>query len=246
MTHSQAEKTKLCWLCEKNEATEPYVRGKQTRMVCATCLENNRARDALEDRLIYIINLEHDEQYDAALACLDEIMEANRHRDHDLWLARSIAMHRSAILFNAGRYVEVEESCEAWAQLGFRDVLDRWMHAAELARTLDALGRPREALAVVGDALGHQEPKYIEAAMLLLIPLVELSKKLGQPVDPKWRGLTEAWAKHHRIDMPVGDSLEKTILELEETILELDKIRRAKQPGLDDEGDEDEAEGDEP
>ncbi|UQA61682.1 hypothetical protein [Polyangium aurulentum] len=235
MTHSPAEEPKLCWLCGKNEATEPYALSKQTEMICATCLERRRARDALEDRLIYITNLEYDRRYDAALACLDEILEANRHRDHDLWLARSIAMLRSSILFNAGRYAEAEKACEAWAQLGFRNIHDRWMHAFEKAQTLNALGRPREALAVVEDGLGHQDPRYIEAAMLLLTPLVRLSKKLGQPVDPKWRGLAEAWARHHEIDMPVGDSLEKTILELQ-------KIYRARKPEFaNDEGAEDEA-----
>jgi tetratricopeptide (TPR) repeat protein len=209
-------------------------------MVCVTCRENNRARDALEDRLIYFTDLELDGQYDAALACLDEILEANRHHDHDLWLARSIAMHRSAILFEAGRYADGEKACEAWAQLGFRDVHDRWMHAAEKARTLDALGRPREALAAVEDALGHQETKYIPSAMLLLIPLVELSKKLGQPVDPKWRDLAEAWARYYKIDMPVGDSLEKTILKI-------NKIRRARDPELAAiDAEEDEPEGGEP
>jgi len=239
MTHSPAEEPKLCWLCEKNEATEPYVRGKQTRMVCATCLENNRARDALEDRLIYITNLEHDGQYDAALACLDEILEANRHRDHDLWLARSIAMHRSAILFEAGRHAEAEKACEAWAQLGFRDVHDRWMHAAEVARTLDALGRPREALAVIEDALGHRDPKYLTAAMLLLVPVVELSEKLGQPVDPKWRSLAEAVAKRYRAELPAADSLGKAILEL-------DEITRTRKPKFPDEWKKDEAEGGDP
>jgi tetratricopeptide (TPR) repeat protein len=243
MDHSRNEDPRRCWLCEKNEATEPYVRGKQTRMVCATCREKNRARDALEDRLIDIVNLEHDEQYDAALAILDEILEANRHRDHDLWLARSIAMHRSAILFEAGRYAEAEKACEAWAQLGFQDVWRRWMHGFEKARTLDALGRPGEALAALEDALSYQEPREIPSAGYMLVALVELSEKLGQPVDPKWQSLTEAWAKHHGIDMPVDDSLEKTILDLDKTI-------RAKQPGFADEGEEedeeDEPAGDEP
>jgi tetratricopeptide (TPR) repeat protein len=193
-------------------------------------------QNALEDRFIHITDLAFNEEYDEALAILDEILEANRHRDHDLWLARSIAMSRSAILFEAGRYVEAEKACEAWAQLGFRDVHDRWMHAAEKARTLHALGRPREALAAVEDGLGHQEPKYIPSAMLLLIPLVKLSKKLGQPVDPKWRSLAEAWAKYYKIGVPVGISLE-------ETILELNKIHRARDPELvaiDAEEDEDE------
>jgi len=240
MAHSSNEKPRLCWLCEKNEATEPYVRGKQTGMVCATCLENNRARDALEDRLRYIGDLETSRRYDEALACLDEILAANRHRDHDLWLARSIAMHRAYILFDAGRYAEAEKACEAWAQLGFQDVWRRWMHGFHEAKILDALGRPREALAALEDALSYQEPREIPSAHYMLVSLVELSEKLGQPVDPKWRGLAEALAKHHGVEMPVDASLGKAILELDKTI-------RAKQPGFADDGEEeDEAAGDDP
>jgi tetratricopeptide (TPR) repeat protein len=194
-------------------------------MVCATCLEKNRARDALEDRLIYITDLECDGQYDAALACLDEILEANGPYDHDLWLARSIAMHRSGTLFSAGRYAEAEKACEAWAQLGFQDVWRRWMHGFRKAETLDALGRPREALEALEDALSHQEPREIPSAGHMLVAVAELSEKLGQPVDPKWRSLTEAWAKHHGVEMPVDDSLGKAIVEV-------NKIIRARDPEL--------------
>jgi len=229
-----------CGFCKERPATERYTRAGRTEMVCATCLDRLAVQDALEDRLRHIYDdLASRERYDEALACLDEILEANRHRDHDLWLARSIAMHRSGILFRAGRYAEAEKACEAWAQLGFQDVWRRWMHGFETARTLDALGRPREALAALENALSHQEPREIPSAGYMLAALAELSEKLGQPVDPKWRGLVEAWAKHHGVEMPVDDSLGKAILEL-------DKVIRPQQPGLEDDDEEDEPEGGEP
>lgn len=233
MTRSPNEKPQMCPSCRKNKATEKYARAGRTEMVCAACLDRLEARDALDDRLRHIVDLELNEHYDDALACLDEILEANRHRDHDLWLARSVAMHRSAILFRAGRYAEAEKECEAWAQLGFQDVWRRWMHGFQAAQTLDALGWPREALAALEDALSYQEPREIPSAGYMLVAVVELSEKLGQPVDPKWRSLVEAWAKCYGVDMPPADSLGKAILEL-------DEITREMQPKRPDEWKKDE------
>ena len=230
----------LCTFCQKKVATETYTRAGQVRKVCGTCLDRLEVQDAYEYRSRDIDNeLVTNERYDEALACLDAFLETNRHRDHDKWVARSIARDRAAILFEAGRYAEAEEACEDWAQLGFRDVHDRWMHGFEKAQTLDALGRPREALAALEDALGYRDPKYLPSARLLLRALVEISEKLGQPVDPKWRSLAEAVAKRYRTELPVADSLGKAILEL-------DEITRTRKPKFPDEWKEDEDEADEP
>jgi hypothetical protein len=143
------------------------------------------------------------------------------------------------ILFFAGRYAEAEQACEAWAELGFTDVGDRWLHGSVTAETLDELGRSREGLAVLEDALSHRDPKYVPAAGGYLKTLAEISEKLGQPVDPKWRGLAEAVAKRYGVDMPVDDSLGKAILKL-------DEITRTRQPKFPDEWKKDEPAGDEP
>src|SRR4051812_45842887 len=96
----------LCTLCGKNPATETYILSGDAEAVCAACLERRQVRDALEDQTLHITALERRKQYDEALACLDAILEANRHRDHDGWLARSVAHDRALILFEAGRYAE--------------------------------------------------------------------------------------------------------------------------------------------
>jgi tetratricopeptide (TPR) repeat protein len=226
----------ICWFCKERAATEKYLRAGSTKLVCAICLDRLEVQDALEDRLLHIIDLERNEQYDDALACLDAIWEANRHRDHDKWLARSIAMHRGSLLFDAGRYAEAEKAYEAWAQLGFQDVWRRWMHAFRTAQILDALGRTREALAFLDDALSYRDRRFIPDASHMLVLLVELSEKLGHPVDPKWGSLAKAVAKRYGIDMPVEDSLEKSILKLAE-------ITRTMQPKFPDEWETDEPEG---
>ncbi len=204
-------------------------------MVCATCLDRLEVQEAFEHKCSDIFDdLVMNEQYDEAIACLDEFLEANRHRDHDKWLARCIANTRSLILFDAGRYAEAERACEAWAELGFSDVGERWEHGFEAARTLDALGRPREGLAVLGDALSYRDPKYVLGAWRHLEALAELSEKLGQPVDPKWRSLAQASGEWYGAEMPKHESLGKAILELAEAIRTKQRMRRGKGEGSED------------
>jgi tetratricopeptide (TPR) repeat protein len=208
----------LCTLCGKKPATEKYMLSGHAEMVCAACLERRQVRDALEDKLLHILALERRKQYDEALACLDTILEANRDRDHDGWLARSIAHDRAVILFEAGRYAEALQAYDAWAELGFEDVSQRWMHADGTARTLEAFGRDREAVAALEDALGYEDPKYLPSVLGVLTELVRFSEKLALPVDPKWLRIAEAVAKRYGVDMPVHDSPGQAILTLAETV----------------------------
>ena len=213
----------LCTLCGKSPATENYMLSGHAETVCAACLERQQVRDALEDQAPRIAALEHRKQYDEALACLDTILEANRSRDHDGWLARSVGHDRAVTLFEAGRYSEAEQAYRAWAQLGFEDVSQRWMHADGTARTLEALGRDREAVAVLEEALGHEDPKYLPSVIWVLTGLVRLSEKIGQAVDSKWLKIAQAVAECYGVDMPIHDSPGQAILALQEAI-------RGKQP----------------
>jgi tetratricopeptide (TPR) repeat protein len=200
-------------------------------MLCATCLDRMEVQAAIEEGFLHIHDLEDSERYDEALACLDEILKANRHRDHEQWLARRTAMLRAYILFDAGRYAEVEQAREAWVGFGIADAGERWMYGSLTARTLDALGRPREGLAVLEDALSHRDPKDVPGAWGYLSDLAELSEKIGQPVDPKWRDLAEETAAWHGVEVPKHKELGKAILELAEAI-------GGKEEPDDDDGDE--------
>jgi tetratricopeptide (TPR) repeat protein len=199
-------------------------------MLCTICFDRLTMETAFNDAMSHFHDLRRNEQYDEALACLDELLEANRHRDPEKWLARNIAMHRANILLDAGRHAEAEQACQAWAELGFDKIWGRWYHGSVMAETLDALGRTREGLAALEDALSYSDPKDVPSAWLYLRDLAELSEKLGQPVDPKWRGLAEETAAWHGVEMPKHESLGKAILELAEAI-------RGKE-GLDDDDDE--------
>lgn len=214
------KKPQICWSCEKNEASEPFAYAGHATWVCATCLPWLKARDELDRALRQSMELGERGQVDAALASLDAFLEANRDHDHDRRFARQVAESRAVLLFDAGRYAEAEQACRAWAELGFTRVLDRWAHGFETARTLDALGRPREALAILEDALGYRDP-YLFSAGEMLVTLVELSKKLGQPVGPKWRSLAEAVAEAYGVEMPVDASLEGALLALAEMTREI-------------------------
>jgi tetratricopeptide (TPR) repeat protein len=235
---SPNEEPQTCWFCNKRPATVRYTHttSKQmiSEMVCATCLDRLEVQDAYEYKARDIFDLEMNECYDEALACLDAFLDANRHRDHDKWLTRSVANHRALMLFAAGRYMEGEKACEAWAQLGFADVGERWEHGFETARTLDALGRSQEGLAVLEDALSHQDPKYVPGASGKLKKLAEISEKLGQPVDPKWRSLAEEVAESYGVEMPEHESLGKAILELSKAIRKTERMRRGEEEPSDD------------
>lgn len=221
--HIPIDEPPRCTLCEKRPATENYMLSGHAEMVCTACLERRQVRDAYEDKLLHISALQGRKQYDDALACLDAILEANRERDHDRWLARSIAHDRALILFEAGRYAEAEQAFGAWAQLGFEDVSQRWMHAHGTALTLEAFGRDQEAVTVLEEALAYQDPKYLPSARWVLSELVRLSEKAGLPVDSKWLRIAEAVAERYGVDMPVRDSPGEAILALEQ-------ITQGKQP----------------
>jgi tetratricopeptide (TPR) repeat protein len=233
------EKIQTCWSCERQPATAKYTLAGRTEMVCEACLDRLKLQDEYEYKYRDIIlPLERSEQYDEALAWLDAFLEANRHRDHDQWLARSIASTRANILFDAGRYAEAVQVCEAWAELGFAGVWERWLQRSITAQALDALGRFREGLAILEDELTHQDPKYLPTARGYLVKLAEISKKRGQPVDPKWQGLAEEVAEYYRVEMPKHESLGKAILELAKTIRKKDPTYQEEEEGEDSDDDD--------
>jgi tetratricopeptide (TPR) repeat protein len=181
--------------------------------------ERWRLQDTYEDTLLDIVALEDSGKYDEAIACLDSILESNRERDRDGWLARNVAAHRAMIFMETGRYAEAEQAWNAMAQAGFADVSERFEYAEGKAHALDAQGRASEAAALLEDALRHPIPWHLlPSALWPLADLAHFSEKLAQPFDPKWLSLAEAIAKRYGMDMPVKDSAARAILALRETI----------------------------
>jgi len=232
---SSNEKSELCWYCKARPPTATYTHrtGKLGGMVCATCLDRLEVQDEFEQDFLNVLDLQRNERYDEALARMDAFLEANRHRDHDRWLARSVAMYRADILYDIDRLQEAEKACDTWAEAGLDDVWHRWMHADTKAKVLDELGRPHEALAVIEDALAYRDPKDLPSVAIPLETLVKLSRKLRQPVDPKWRPLAEALAKRYRTELPPGRTLAASIRKLLKNI-------RGLQPKLPPEWEKDE------
>jgi hypothetical protein len=214
------EAPRICWSCKENEATESFTYAGRPTRVCARCREWLEARDELEHLLRNNMDLEDRGQIDEALRRLDAFMAAKQHCDHDFRFARQVSHHRAMTLFDAERYAEAEQACAAWAQLGFAKDWERWEHGYETAQTLDALGRPREALSVLEDALSHQDTFFIGAAEKL-VALVDLSDKLGQPVDQKWQSLAEVVAKAYGVEIPSRGSLGETFRALAEMIRDM-------------------------
>jgi tetratricopeptide (TPR) repeat protein len=226
----------ICARCKEKPAVERYVHNRIDEMVCAACFDRWSLEDVAVASLFQVEPLRREKKYDEALAYLDATMEANRYRDHDGYLAQTIAHERAITLFRAGRHAEAEQVYRAWAQLGFQDVSERWMNALGMAETLEALGRDEEALAALEDALGYEDPKYLPSVTSVLNELVRFSQKLARPVDPKWLRIAQALAVRYRLEMPVRDSPGEAILALTE-------MTRGRQPKRPSEWQEDEEAG---
>ena len=145
-------------------------------------------------------------------------MEANRERDQDGWLRRSVVHHRMLVFLDARRWAEALREGGEWAQLGFEDVSQRWMHATATARALVELGREREAVSVLEGSLAYQDEKYLPSALGVLSALARLSVKLAEPLAPKWLKIAEAVAESHGVEMPSDGTPARAILALEEVV----------------------------
>ena len=148
--------------------------------------------------MTHSLELESSGRYEDALACLAAALEANSHRDHDKWLARSVARDRMMILVDAGRYAEALEASRDWRQIGFENVSQRWMHATATGHALEGLGRDEEAVAVLEDSLAYQDETYLPSVLGVLLELVRFSEKLGVPFNSKWLPIAEALASELR------------------------------------------------
>ena len=137
-------------------------------VLCARCYDVTVAFDAIQfDAVLFDLRMREQqddlctpELYDEMLARLDEILAANRHRDHDGRLARSVALQRACTLDDAGRYAEALRACEAWAEIGFNDDSDR-----QLCRCVKAMASLGKAiLALAAAARRETEPSDADDA----------------------------------------------------------------------------------
>ena len=227
MMHSLPDRSLTCWFCKKKAAEVKYTdrSGIRTESVCATCLDRLEVQDAFEHKVLETFELEEREQYDEIIAIVDTFHEANRHRDHDGWLARSIASHRACLLWQAERYAESLAACEVRERLGFDNVTDRWALGVAKAQALEGLERHQEALAAFEEAFSHQDPRFVSDARYFLDSLVEFSANAGQPVHEKWRSVARAVAEEYGVEMPVRDSLGESILALHEMTRDMLPVR---------------------
>jgi tetratricopeptide (TPR) repeat protein len=156
------------------------------------------------------------ERYDKILAWIDAFDEANRHRDHDGWMARSVASSRAHFLWEADRYEEALIACDVVEQLGFENITDKWALASSRAHNYEGLGRHDEALAVFEKAFHEQDPRYLSGARYWLRPLVQYAANAGKPVNESWREVVQNVANEYEVEMPVRETLAETILALYE------------------------------
>jgi tetratricopeptide (TPR) repeat protein len=235
---TQATKVASCIFCGK-QAVGTYARSGFNDPICATCRDEHTARDALEDQLHLLAELERSGRYGEAIALLEAIFAANRHLDHSRWLARSVGREKAYLLRGAGRYEEAERAWHARTELGFANADDRWETAIGLGLTLEDQGKLTDALSVLEEALSHQDPLYASSLYGPLGALARLSRKLGRPVDPKWLGLARDLADAYGVELLQGESVAEILLTLKDTVAGT-LPRRAWEAGEDSEPDPDE------
>jgi hypothetical protein len=141
------------------------------------------------------------------------------------------------ILWEARRFTEAEAAFRHSMTLGFGDVSQRWLAAMGLASTLDALGRTEEGVAVLEEALFHEDRRFLPSARWALEDIARLSRKIQRPVDVRWLKVAADVAVHEGVALPAGDTPGEVILSL----LQLLHTRRAARD-VDGDGSEDDPE----
>lgn len=222
MKTDQEEQSVLCWFCTKRPAVVAHTHRrdvkKQVHQVCAICSDRLELEGDFDEEVGEGFSLIYDERYDDYLALLDAFEAANRHRDRDGWLARSIARARQHTLWEAERYEECIAAYDVVEQLGFEQVWYRWGAAHCRSLALEGLGRHDEALATYEEAFRHQEPKHLTTAFESMMGLVIFSANAGKPVDESWRPLIQAIAAAWKVEFPVRPTLAESITDLFELI----------------------------
>jgi tetratricopeptide (TPR) repeat protein len=232
MESDRKDAVATCPWCKKRPATSMYNsrNGKISAMFCQICLDRNEIQDALEWGIVDRFPLAEAERWDEILAWLDELEAANHHRDHDGWLARSVASERELTLWRAGRYEEALQACDVVEQLGFEDNWHRYAARVARANVLEGLGRHEEALAVYEEALRNHAEKAIESARHALLNLVDFATNAGKPVDESWRELAKTVAVDYEVEVPIRPTLAESITALFElTENKLSSRQRAEQ-----------------
>lgn len=219
-----------CWFCKRQPASVTYTNrtGKRTEQVCDKCLDRLQVQEAMEWGIVDTFPLEKEERYDEILSWLDTFEQANRHRDHDGWLARSVASHRGLVLWQAERYEEALIACEKVEQLGFDNVTNRWALGLSRAKNYEGMGKHAEALAAFEAAFRHQDSRYLAGARYFMRSLVEFSENAGKPVDESWRQIVQNVADEYDVEFPVRPILAESILALFEMTENVPSKRQRK------------------
>ncbi len=229
---SEHNESLACPRCKQRPATATYAgrNGKWTVHVCGLCFDRLEIQDALEWGTVDMFPLVEEERWDEILAWLDEFEKANGHRDHDGWMARSIASHRELTLWQAERYEEALQACEKLEQLGFEDDWYRYAAGIAKARVLDDMGRHAEAVATFEEALRYQDLSYTDGVCNSMRWLAVFSQNAGIPVDERWREVVQNVAEGYEVEVPVRPTLGESILALFElTENKVSKWKREQQ-----------------
>ncbi len=128
-----------------------------------------------------------DQQFEEALGCLDEAIEAHKSSSELPWLRCTVTALRATVLCMAGRY---NESLGAWqdrAFMGLRSSSDAYEVALGRSTCYIKMGRPREAIKILEITLDRADPSHLTAIRSLIEKLGEAYWATHRPLPEQWR-----------------------------------------------------------
>lgn len=180
-----------CEVCGQRATTTRSL-GRGTVALCERCNEQMEARDAFDDQLLTLVDLERSDP-EKALEILDKLRRDYGGRDHDGWLERSVRAHRGHIFTSNDRYEEALRELRDLREILIPGSRDYAENQGAIAFALNRSGNPAEAIAELEKGLIELEngpPDHpsvrAENNLGLLISCARIAKKQGWSVSARF------------------------------------------------------------
>jgi hypothetical protein len=159
--------------------------------ICERCLDRYEIQDAYEARLPEIASFIDKQDYENALAVLDQLQIAEGARDHEGWLQNSILADRALILGRQGRWNEALDIYRLRAKRGFQDDSEYLVHQLAVADLLDQADKPAAAVQELELGLNAAQGNSISTALNLFVLYAGIAAREGWDIPTSYRPLLE-------------------------------------------------------
>lgn len=192
-----------CQRC-RQPALRVYARSGQTFQLCERCFDRYQVQDAYEQRLLELERLTRQGNYETALTILHDISDAYSSCDHDGWLENTILLHKALIFAEQGKHDDALKAYRIRAQRHFAEPSDFMVNQLAIARTLDQLGKPAEAISELECGLDAVQGASIPTALSLLVQYAKIAEQQRQALPTTYKSLLEKVINYFGIKLPDG------------------------------------------